>query len=94
VPLTLVAGTGHWMIGSVDWHLLGSLLVGSIPGILIGSYFAIRVPETALRMVLAATLLLVASKLAVDEWNAHSSVLTAYSKRAPTETGTARITPP
>jgi uncharacterized protein len=94
VPLTLVAGTGHWMIGSVDWSLLGSLLVGSIPGILIGSYFAIRVPETALRMVLAATLLLVASKLAVDEWNASSSVLTAYSKRAPTETGAARITPP
>jgi uncharacterized membrane protein YfcA len=83
VPLTLVAGTGHWIAGAVDWHLMGSLLVGSLPGILIGSYSAIRVPETALRLVLATTLIVVATKLAVDEWNAPSSVLTAYTKRAP-----------
>jgi uncharacterized protein len=83
VPLTLVAGTGHWMAGAVDWHLMGSLLVGSLPGILIGSYSAIRVPETALRLVLAATLTVVATKIAIDEWKAPSSVLTAYTKRAP-----------
>jgi uncharacterized membrane protein YfcA len=83
VPLTLVAGTGHWIVGTVDWHLMGSLLVGSLPGILLGSYSAIRVPETALRLVLAATLIVVATKLAVDEWNAPSSMLTAYTKRAP-----------
>jgi uncharacterized membrane protein YfcA len=83
VPLTLVAGSGHWMMGAVDWHLMGSLLVGSLPGILIGSYSAIRVPETALRLVLATTLIVVATKLAVDEWQAPSSVLTAYTKRAP-----------
>jgi uncharacterized membrane protein YfcA len=83
VPLTLVAGTGHWMAGAVDWHLMGSLLVGSLPGIVIGSYSAIRVPETALRLVLATTLIVVSTKLAVDEWNAPSSVLTAYTKRAP-----------
>jgi hypothetical protein len=83
VPLTLVAGMGHWLTGAVDWHLIGSLLVGSLPGIVIGSYSAIRVPETALRLVLATTLVVVASKLAVDEWNAPSSVLTAYTKRAP-----------
>jgi uncharacterized membrane protein YfcA len=83
VPLTLVAGAGHWAMGAVDWHLMGSLLAGSLPGIVIGSYSAIRVPETALRLVLAATLFLVATKLATDEWNAPSSVLTAYSKRAP-----------
>jgi hypothetical protein len=94
VPLTLVAGTGHWLVGSVDWRLLGSLLTGSLPGIFIGSYFAIRVPERALRLVLAATLILVAGKLAMDEWNSTSSVLTAYTKRAPTETGAARILPP
>ena len=82
VPLTLVAGAGHWLVGAVDWHLLGSLLVGSLPGILIGSYSAIRVPETALRLVLATTLILVATKLAVDELDAPSSVLTAYTKRA------------
>jgi uncharacterized membrane protein YfcA len=38
VPLTLVAGLGHWLIGSVDWSLLGSLLLGSLPGIWLGSH--------------------------------------------------------
>jgi uncharacterized membrane protein YfcA len=95
VPLTLVAGTGHWLVGSVDWRLLGSLLVGSLPGIFIGSYFANRVPERALRAVLAVTLLLVASKLAVDEWNAPSSVVTAFTRRAaPIDAGATRILPP
>src|SRR5512141_1440075 len=45
VPLTLIAGLGHWMMGSVDWHIIASLLVGSLPGIFLGSYFANRVPE-------------------------------------------------
>ena len=64
VPLTLVAGLGHWMFGSVDWHLLLSLLVGSLPGIYIGSQFAGRIPETLLRFgSLAAMLLLVGVKL-------------------------------
>jgi uncharacterized protein len=63
VPLTLVAGLGHWLLGSVDWPLLGSLLVGSIPGIVIGSYGAGRVPERVLQLVLALTLVAVAAKL-------------------------------
>jgi uncharacterized membrane protein YfcA len=83
VPLTLVAGAGHWVMGAVDWHLMGSLLVGSLPGIVIGSYSAVRVPERTLRLVLAATLVVVACKIAADEFSAHSSVLTAYSRRAP-----------
>jgi uncharacterized protein len=83
VPLTLVAGAGHWVMGAVDWHLMGSLLVGSLPGIVIGSYSAVRVPERALRLVLAATLVVVGCKIAADEWSAHPSVLTAYTKRAP-----------
>jgi uncharacterized membrane protein YfcA len=66
VPLTLIAGVGHWMIGTVDWHILGMLLAGSLPGILAGSFMATRVPETALRLILAATLLVVAGKLASD----------------------------
>src|SRR5580700_9468196 len=40
--LTLVAGLGHWLIGSVDWYIVGALLLGSLPGISIGSYLAIR----------------------------------------------------
>jgi len=63
VPLTLVAGIGHWMLGSIDWHLLGSLLAGSLPGIVIGSYVSVRVPDAVLRFTLATTLLLVAGKL-------------------------------
>jgi uncharacterized protein len=63
VPLTLVAGIGHWTLGSIDWHLLGSLLVGSVPGVLFGSQIATRVPEPALRFTLAATLVLVAGRL-------------------------------
>jgi len=63
VPLTLVAGIGHWTLGSIDWHLLGSLLAGSLPGIVLGSYVSVRVPETVLRATLATMLLLVAGRL-------------------------------
>lgn len=63
VPLTLVAGVGHWVLGSIDWQIFAPLILGSVPGILIGSYAAIRIPETALRVVLAVTLVVVAIKL-------------------------------
>ena len=63
VPLTLVAGMGHWVLGLTDLGLLGSLLVGSIPGIIIGSYAAPRIPDAALRYILAGTLLLVGGRL-------------------------------
>ena len=64
VPLTLIAGAGHWLIGSIDWVLLVSLLVGSLPGIAIGSHFASRVPDKVLRPLLAGTLALVGGRLA------------------------------
>jgi uncharacterized protein len=63
VPLTLVAGIGHWFLGSVDFAIFAFLILGSIPGILLGSYAAIRIPERALRLVLAVTLIAVATKL-------------------------------
>ncbi len=63
VPLTLLAGAGHWLIGSIDWSLLVSLLVGSLPGIAIGSHFASRIPDTVLRPLMAGTLALVGGKL-------------------------------
>jgi uncharacterized membrane protein YfcA len=83
VPLTLVAGMGHWAMGAIDWHLMGSLLVGSLPGIIIGSYCAVRVPEAALRLVLATTLIVVAGKLASDEFHSSTSVITAFTHSAP-----------
>ncbi len=73
VPLTLVAGIGHWAMGAVDWHLMGVLLIGSLPGIVLGSYLAVRVPEAALRLILATVLVIVAGKLASDEVHSASS---------------------
>jgi len=63
VPLTLLAGLGHWLMGSVNFTLLGSLLVGSIPGIVIGSLLASHVPERGLRPILAGVLLFVGGRL-------------------------------
>lgn len=63
VPLTAIAALGHWWLGSTDWTLLGNLLLGSIPGITIGSLAARVVPEKFLRGVLATMLTGVAIKL-------------------------------
>src|SRR5690349_1077482 len=63
VPLTLIAGTGHWLMGSVDFTLMGSLLIGSIPGIIIGSLLSGRSSDAVLRPVLAITLLIVSVRL-------------------------------
>jgi uncharacterized membrane protein YfcA len=63
VPLTLLAGIGHWILGSVNLDMLASLLIGSIPGIILGSMLAARVPEWVLRPLLAATLAVVGGLL-------------------------------
>ena len=63
VPLTLIAGAGHLALGSVNLPLLGSLLVGSIPGIFVGSQLTARIPEHVLRPIIAGTLFLVGTKL-------------------------------
>ncbi len=65
VPLTFVAGAGHWLLGSVDWALLASLLIGSLPGIAIGSYLAARIPDRFMRPILASTLAAVGAKLSI-----------------------------
>ena len=63
VPLTLVAGVGHWFLGSVDWPLFTSLLTGSVPGIILGSYISAHVPDAVLRPILATTLMVVGGRL-------------------------------
>jgi uncharacterized membrane protein YfcA len=63
VPLTLVAGMGHWWLGSVNWPLLTALLAGSIPGIALGSYLAVHMPDWALRSILAATLVVAGGRM-------------------------------
>jgi uncharacterized membrane protein YfcA len=65
VPLTLIAGVGHWLIGSVDFSLMFALLAGSIPGIIVGSLLSSRSSDSILRPVLAVTLLIVAIRLLI-----------------------------
>lgn len=62
IPLTAVAGLGHWHMGNVDFVLLGSLLIGSLPGIWVGSHLSARVPEYVLRPALASVLILIGMK--------------------------------
>lgn len=57
VPLTLVAGLGHWSLGNVDFLLLGALVAGSAPAIWLGARLANRIPETMLRPALALLLM-------------------------------------
>lgn len=63
VPLTAIAAAGHWWLGSINWPLLAMLLIGSLPGITLGSWIARSVPERFLRGLLAMTLTGVAAKL-------------------------------
>ncbi|MEN9597353.1 MAG: hypothetical protein RL236_1787 [Pseudomonadota bacterium] len=62
IPLTAVAGFGHWMLGNVDFVLLGSLLIGSLPGIWVGSHLSAKLPERFLRPILAVLLLIIGLK--------------------------------
>jgi uncharacterized protein len=57
VPLTLLAGAGHWLIGDVQWAVLASLLLGSIPGIILASHLAHYLREDIMRRVLGLVLL-------------------------------------
>ncbi|WP_137718400.1 sulfite exporter TauE/SafE family protein [Methylobacillus flagellatus] len=62
IPLTALAGAGHWGLGNVDFVLLGSLLIGSLPGIWLGSHLSARIPDKILRPLLALLLLLIGLK--------------------------------
>ncbi len=63
VPLTLVAGLGHASIGSVDWHLLGLLLTGSLPGIWLGTRLVSKTPDRVIRSLLSLLLAYAGAKL-------------------------------
>jgi hypothetical protein len=72
--LLTVAGAGHLVAGHVDLGATGWLLVGSVPGVLLGGHFTVRLPDKALRIALAATLTLAGVKL-VDPPGADAIVL-------------------
>jgi uncharacterized protein len=61
--LLYVAGLGHFIAGNVDMHVVGWLLIGSVPGVLIGSHYSVRLPEHVLRFTLANVLALSGLKL-------------------------------
>ena len=63
VPLTALAGAGHWWLGNVDFVLLFGLLVGSVPAIWLGAKLSSTLPDKFTRLALAITLLLVGVKL-------------------------------
>jgi len=63
VPLTLIAGCGHWLLGSVNWTLVGLLLIGSVPGIVLGNHLSSRMPEHVGRSVVAAILTVVGTRM-------------------------------
>lgn len=62
VPLTAVAGLGHMHMGTVDLVLLGSLILGSLPGIYLGSHMSTKIPEKIMRPILASMLMLIGVK--------------------------------
>lgn len=62
VPLTAVAGLGHLHMGTVDIPLLANLLMGSLPGIYLGSRLSARLPEDVMRPVLASMLMMIGVK--------------------------------
>ena len=62
--LLWVAGAGHLVAGNVDLAATGWLLIGSIPGVLLGSQVSVKLPERVLRLGLALTLTLAGLKLA------------------------------
>ena len=63
VPLTLVAGFGHASLGSVDWSMLAWLLLGSLPGIWVGSHLMAKTPERVIRSLLSVLLAYAGVKL-------------------------------
>lgn len=56
IPLTLLSGLGHAKLGNVDFSVLGFLLIGSIPGIALGSRVTGVLPDWVLRLALSAVL--------------------------------------
>jgi uncharacterized membrane protein YfcA len=63
VLITAIAGAGHASLGSVNWPMLGALLIGAIPGIYIGTRIGFRLDPKALKKVISALLIFVGATM-------------------------------
>ena len=68
LPITIIAGLGHASLGHVNSAVLGYLLLGSIPGVLIASRTTIRLPQAVTRTLIALMLIVVSGRLFVASW--------------------------
>ena len=64
---TLVVGLSYWIFGSVDWHIVGTLLLGSLPGIDFGSHLATHIADRFMIPTLASILMLMGMRLIVSK---------------------------
>jgi uncharacterized protein len=65
--LLWAAGIAHWIGGNVDFVLAGNILIGSVPGVLLGGMLAVRAPQRFLRNALAVVLIASGTALVVKE---------------------------
>jgi uncharacterized membrane protein YfcA len=65
--LLWAAGIAHWIGGNVDFVLAGNILLGSIPGVLLGGVLAVRTPQRFLRTALAVVLIAAGTMLIVND---------------------------
>jgi uncharacterized protein len=65
VLLTGATSLLHWGMGNVNFALVGSLVIGSIPGGIIGSYLSTRMPVPWLRRILCTVLLLTGARMLI-----------------------------
>ena len=63
LALTILAGTGHLLMGNVDYGLLINLLLGSIPGIVLGSFASAHAPDKIVRSAISLSIAAVGAKM-------------------------------
>jgi hypothetical protein len=76
--LLWVAGIGHFVAGNVDLHAVGWLLIGSIPGVLVGSQYMVRIADRTIRILLSMVLFASGMKLVDPNGNGWILVAAGY----------------
>ena len=68
--LLWAAGVAHWVGGNIDFLLAGTILVGSIPGVIVGTNLSVKAPQKFLRYALAVVLIASGTTLISKEGSA------------------------